>query len=444
VQELEAKLKSTGAGGRKAGDDLSRSFSNAASEVASVVGGFLTLQGGVDAVSRSIATYVKNMEEAAEAGDKFVKQARGFAFEAGAGSRGQIMQFMNIAALHGVEDRGAAIELADTIGDMMAGDKAGTRREFAEMLKLTGAGVDIADLKDIAVSGLARGVDPGLLGREMTETAARTGLSPGALPKFMRSIELFDSLEEGMATTAIMLQRVGERATRGGMQSIVESMGEGAPKDFKKFLTTLGVGADATQAQKMDALVAAGVTSVAGLQGAGLTEISKAQPLSIALERRADILRMAGELPGAATEENLAARIARAEAENPELALARQNATLRATQANAQAFGQLAVEGMLEERQRLTQGAAFRGAGVEQFGPFDISDERGRATLFTRAMSAVAGEPAAVTHQRSLIEGILERANRLFSNLEAATQSLEKSSRTMKGGPALSPATADE
>jgi len=439
VQELEGKLRSAGRTGQASGDSISQGMRAATREVSNLVGSWFTLQGGVQAVSQSLQTYIRNMEEASAAGDTFARAARGFAFESAGGSRAQLQHILDTAAIHGIEKPEVAIDLADTLQDMLGGDFKAAMREFGELAKLTGAGVPAGGLKDIAVAALSRGRDPGQLGREITEVGARTGIGGEKLTNFMRGIELFPDMGEGLATAAMLMQRLGERKTQSGLTSIVDAMSDGAPKEFQQFMRkSMGLGKAATFAEKMDALATAGIDTVEKLQHAGIKEITQAQALSIAIGRRGEITGLAGSLPGTATEANLLTRIARAEEENPQLRLARQNAALRAGQANLQMLEATGIEGQLIEQRGLKVGMTLRRAGVEQFGPMDVIDSSGRATTGARILNRIdeVTGGSSITRQMDAVDRFLQRADSAFEKLERATENL-------RGGAALVPATED-
>lgn len=105
IQELEGKLRSAGGAGKKMGAEMSSGVDKALSSVANLVTGYLSLRGGIQAVSQSLATYVANMEEAATVGDKFAASVRGFAFEAGGGSRAKIQQIRTPRRFTGSRNR---------------------------------------------------------------------------------------------------------------------------------------------------------------------------------------------------------------------------------------------------------------------------------------------------------------------------------------------------
>ena len=432
IQALESKLRDAGRAGQTAGNSISSGFDKGIGSAVKMAASFFSVQQGIQAAQASMAIFLQNMEQASTAGDKFAASVRGFAFEGG--TRDQIQEILGQAAKHGIDKPDIAIDLADTLQDMLGGDRKAAMGEYKELLKLTGAGVKPEDLKDIGVAALSRGKSPGQFGREMVETAAQTGTEPAALTKFMRGIELFPDMGEGMATSVKLMQRLGERKTQSGLTSIVDAMGEGAPKDFQRFMKKAGkLGKGATFAEKMDALADAGVTTIEQLQKAGLSR-AEAQPLSIALQNRGEIKRLAGGVPGAATPENLAARVAGAEAANPELLNQRVNASIRATQKMAEFMGPLAVEGQLVEQEGLRLGTGLRRGGVEQFGPMDMIDEQGRATTGAKVMNAAFGPPGDVVEkQLKAVDGLIE----VTKNLYAVTANL-------RGGAALLPGNEDK
>jgi hypothetical protein len=428
VKELETNLRGMGAAAQQSGNDLNTGLEKGIGQLKTMATSYISVQAGIQAASQALTIFLQNMEQAANAGDKFAASVRGFAFEGG--SPDQIDKALRLGAQFSLTKPEMAVDLVDTMADMMGGNIKAAFAELPGVLALTQAGIPETDLKDIATAALSRGRSPSQFGRDVTGIGAETGIAPGKLVGFMREAELFPTIGEGLATTAMLMQRLGERKTHAGLLSIVDVLGEGAPPEFKKFLKrTAQLGKGATSEDRLNALASLRVDTPEELQKAGLA-LPQAHALSIAVQRRSEIMRLAALRYGAG---EFAERVAAAEEANPELLNERVNASLRAEQRVAEMRGPLAVEGQLVEQEGLRVGIGFRKRGVEQIGPFDTVNEQGGATLTGRLLQYLSGQVAVVEKQLKAADAMIE-----------ASKNLNKGATELRGGAALVPGTEDK
>lgn len=468
VETLTQRLKAAGQTGRRAGDDIGRSFQKAERagkgafdpkllvKFGAGLVGVGSVAAAIGTVNKKYETTLKNLREisaeARKAGDNVIAFA---ALQEGGTKAERVQRAAGVAAAAGVKDRGLAFTIVQGLQSALGGDFERGLAAAKTVFEASKVGIPLRAGSELEILGISQGEAPGVTIRRAFVAGQASARDPAVIAGAASAFKFFDDKVFANAVAGVISASVDP----GELKTFVKAAGVGlsgvstlAPK-FKE----LGVGAGATRRERLQALFEAGITTPEQLKAAGLGELRQQEAISTLLTNLSEIDRIAAAVREKAVPGLFVRQRRGVEAELPDLVIQRKIDIAEAKFKNVTAFGPKATEAQRLELRQKNLGVAFRGAGIEEgtFG-LDFIDEEGRVTEFARGRHFVQtlvreiftlGFSDAAEEMRKM-EEIARELGVTFTKLERIAQenaiAQERQKDAATGGPGLKPPGLDK
>ena len=385
IDGLKGSLRGIKAAGQEAGTGIATGFAEAAAAYGAA-------KVGIDMVAQSIAAMGRRSEETADKTQGLIRDITVFAaLQSAKPIAAPTQQMLDLGMSMGVAkgDLGKLMTLAASVQRGVGGDAKAALRETGELLMVHQLGMPLEELREITDRAKAlRGADIGETAREVEVLGRKMHVDPALIGKAMTSFELFKTPEEGFAMAATLGARMDTRRARAAMETVEETFGVKPPEAMLSKLKRAGVRPDAGIMANLEAVRAAGIVEPEDFQKRlGVADVGKALALSIAVKERANMRKLAAELPEMAGEAVIAREVGEIEAQMPEVKAARLLRTAETQAFLGQTTGAGGVQAMMDQTERFERGTAARrrgraGGPVREGWEERGIDESGRQTYW--------------------------------------------------------------
>lgn len=466
VAELEAKLKQAGRTGRRAGGDLQKGFGgDALNTLARYAMGVASIGTAIGTLKKQYDVWLRDMRASADEAHRATRAYVSLAALQEGGQKAQaVMRATALGARYGITDRDVAYDIVQAMQSRYQGDLTAGLAAAETIFAATQVGIPLELGKELEVLGGAQKQETGRALRRAYVAGQLSERDPRTLARAAPALKFWQDKDVGFAAAAAIAASVQPEKVETQVRSGAIALGPMASAGFQKTLQRLGL-ADATQLEKLKGLRAAGIVTPEQIGRAGLAEIRQVEALSTLLlnidriEDWTTKIRDRAEKPGLFARER-----AKIEADIPMTRLARRIDETRAEYLNEMAFGPQAEESMRMELRDRMRGLTLRRLGL-QARWYGALDEEGRASpwdwFMARMMEQTAGRviqsPDAdaigsaayrtrmpVAEADARIDQHVEQLMRLPAQaLLDAANALRETSKQLKGGPTMVPATTD-
>ena len=432
-EQFNTALRRTKERYEQAGRSGERAFgARALTQLTGLVGGYLSIQAAVGAITRGVQVWLENMREIAaegkKAGDEMVALA---ALEEPGKKREHVLAATELGARYGVE-RGAAYNtiqaMKSATGSWEKGMKLGETVFAAKQ-----AGTQLEHATEIATLTIGQGRDPRVGLRRGFVAGQASMRTPKELAPAVSGVKYWEDPELGWAVAATIAQtqkaQKMEVYTKRGGEALMRMPGTKQQEAFEK----MGLG-QATQWERLKALQKLGVTTPEAAAQFGFGDIRQREAISDIVKNLDKVDEIRERIHREAKPGLLTGKRGQVEREMPETRYAREVDVLNAWLRDALAFGPRATAAQKRTVENKKRALALRRAGQEEWLWLDLITPGEDPTLTWKGelyWGATAGtrdlrEQPARWKEYGAIEQELDIAAR---KLNAAAENLDRSTR---------------